>query len=226
VTHGWPIGVPCQAATPSWPPWRACQQRWKNPHRKLLDQNATRRARARVRRRSDADGDIPAQLRAIYAEQKTLRARMRERRVAAKEAAKPLIEAAEAARRQRVKDAVAEAGLWWGHSETVLAKYDVARVRAMKEGAELRFRRFEGEGSMGVRFTKDGGALQKIQAGTTDLLRFREATPEELGHMKAIKGRRRKAPRVSRPRWLQRRRQVGACAGVPGHHARRHGSAR
>lgn len=153
---------------------------------KLLEERNKARARARSKK-SDADGDIPAQLRAIYAEQKTLRARMRERRVAAKEAAKPLVEAAEAARRQRVKDAVAEAGLWWGHSETVLAKYDVARVRAMKEGAELRFRRFEGEGSMGVRFTKDGGALDKIHAGATDLLRFREATPEELGHMKATK---------------------------------------
>ena len=49
---------------------------------KLLDER--NKARARVRsKKSDADGDIPAQLRAIYAEQKTLRARMRERRVAA-----------------------------------------------------------------------------------------------------------------------------------------------
>lgn len=155
---------------------------------KLLEERNKARARARSKK-TDADGDIPAQLRAIYAEQKTLRARMRERRVAAKEAAKPLVEAAEAARRQRVKDAPRpKPGCWWGHSETVLAKYDVARVWAMKkEGAELRFRRFEGEGSMGVRFSKDGGALHKIQAGTTDLLRFREATPEELGHMKATK---------------------------------------
>ena len=49
---------------------------------KLLEERNKARARARSKK-SDADGDIPAQLRAIYAEQKTLRARMRERRVAA-----------------------------------------------------------------------------------------------------------------------------------------------
>lgn len=164
----------------------------------LLKQRNKARAIARSKKADNENPNLKTQLQTANASLKEVRGKMRERRVAAKEAAKPLITAAEELRRQQVKAVAAEAGLWWCHSETVLARYDVARVRAMKDGAELRFRRYDGDGSMGVRFSVEGGSLDKVRAGKTDQLRFRSPTQEELGNMLAVKadGGRRTVVRV------------------------------
>lgn len=127
-----------------------------------------------------------------------IRKQMKDCKVRAKEAAKPLLDAAEKERRAAVAEAGRKSGLWWAHSEMVLAKFDVARIRAMKEGANLKFHRFTGEGSMGVRFSVDGGSLDKIWAGKTTLLLLRAPTPQELGRASAVKadGGRRVIARV------------------------------
>lgn len=148
------------------------------------------RNRARAAKRSktvDKATDYAQGIKDATARLKELRARMKEVKVRAKEAARPLIEAAELQRREKVKGAVAAADMWWAHSETVLLKFDVARVRAMKEGRDLRFHRYDGEGSMGVRFSVEGGSLAKIYGGSTSMLHIRDPLPEELGAMKAVK---------------------------------------
>lgn len=157
----------------------------------LIDQLIEDRNRDRAAKRSKKTDAAPNYAQAIKdasGRLKALRASMKEINARAKEAAKPLIEAAETERRAKVKVANAEANLWWGHSETVLARFDTARVKAMKEGRTLRFHRFDGEGSMGIRFTVDGGSMDKIYAGKTTLLRIETPAPEDLGqHMKAQK---------------------------------------
>lgn len=145
------------------------------------------RAKARTKK-TDAAPSFAVLIKDANGKLKDLRLRMKDIKSRAKEAAMPLIEAAEVQRRQQVMDAVTAADLWWCHSETILAKFDVARVKAMKEGRELRFHRYDGNGSLAVRFSTAGGDLKKVYANKTSLLSFRDPTPEELGRMAATKG--------------------------------------
>ncbi|MFC6282185.1 MULTISPECIES: zinc ribbon domain-containing protein [Polaromonas] len=152
----------------------------------VLARNA---ARAKARSKKNADDAIShAQaLKSATARRKEIYTLMKACRERAKAAAKPLIEAAELERRQQVKEAASLFPMWWCHSETVLKKYDLARGKAMRTGAELRFHRFDGNGSMGARFSSEGGMIDRIRAGKTDILQFREPTPDELGRMSALK---------------------------------------
>lgn len=152
----------------------------------LLDARASARAAARSKK-TDVEKPQAAAIKTSAARLKEIRAQMKICKVRAKEAAKPLVEAAEVKRRELVKAAAEAAGLWWCHSETVLARYDTARVKAMKTGAQLRFHRYDGEGSMGVRFSVAGGDLTKIRAGSTDLLSIERPSTELLGRAKEVK---------------------------------------
>lgn len=153
----------------------------------ILEARNQARAKARSKKNAEDSASHAQALKAATARRKEIWTLMKGCKDRAKAAAKPLIEAAEAARRLQVKEAAQLFPMWWAHSETILNKYDVARGKAMRTGAELRFHRFDGNGSMGVRFTVDGGMLDRIRAGRTDLLQFREPTPDELGRMLATK---------------------------------------
>lgn len=83
--------------------------------------------------------DLKARLKEVAATAKDLR---RVARAGIKEPAAAL----EAARREQVKAAYAASGLWWGNYNAVIDSYNVARSRAMKDGSELRFHRFDGSG--------------------------------------------------------------------------------
>lgn len=163
----------------------------------LLDARAKERASERRKKTANASSHATL-IKSCSIRIKVLRADMKALKVQAKLAAKPVLEANEKERRAAVAQAAKSFNLWWAHSETVLAKFDVARVRAMKEGAMLRFHRFEGDGTMGVRFSVDGGSLEKIYKGSTSLLSFRDPTPDELGSLLAVKadGGRRKVVRM------------------------------
>jgi Putative transposase DNA-binding domain len=141
------------------------------------------------RRKKTANAEsFSALIKASSAKIKDYRIAMRACKERAKAAAKPLTEAIELDRRAKVKTAVSEANLWWAHAETVITKYDTSRVKAMKEGAELRFHRFEGEGSMGIRLPSSGAyVMADIAQGRTSMITMRDATPEELGRMSAQK---------------------------------------
>lgn len=152
----------------------------------LLD--ARNAERARERKKAATNAQSYAHLIKEASERlKQIRTDMKECKARAKEAAKPLTDAAELTRRAKINAAVKDANLWWCHSQTVVQKYDVARVRAMKEGAMLRWHRFDGDGSMGVRFNAEGGSLRKIYAGKTTLITMRSPTPEELGRALEVK---------------------------------------
>lgn len=58
----------------------------------------------------------------------------------------------ESGRKELQKDVQHESGLYWGNYDDVIASYDVARKRAMREGRELRFHRFDGTGKISVRW--------------------------------------------------------------------------
>jgi len=153
----------------------------------LIDARNAERAKTKTKKTENAER-FSAQIKAESAALKGLRGRMKELRARAKAAAKPLIEAAELRRREQVKQAAAQAELWWCHKESVLTRFDVARRKAMKEGRELRFHRYDGNGALSVRFTGEGADMRRVMAGYTSMLTFRDPTPEELGRMTLVKG--------------------------------------
>lgn len=67
-------------------------------------------------------------------------------------------------RHHAVNVARQRSGLWWGNYTAVLARYDVARIEAIREGGELRFRRFSGEGLFMVYLSR-GASVDDITSG-------------------------------------------------------------
>ncbi len=90
----------------------------------------------------------------LYAEQKMRRKEFIEMN-------KPAFELIEKERRDAVKKAQAESGLWWCNYDDVLSSYNVARIKAMKEGKELKYHRFDGSGKVSVRCQR-GLAIEKV----------------------------------------------------------------
>ena len=80
-----------------------------------------------------------------------IRAARERRRQRAEEHARSL-ELLECARREAVKKAQADSGLYWCNYDDVLAAYDAARRRALREGHELRFQGWDGAGKVTVRY--------------------------------------------------------------------------
>lgn len=109
-----------------------------------------------------ADPEMVARLRDLRAERKTAKAAERDRKTAVYEAAKPAIGQARAWRRDRHKAlyrAAVDDGLYWAtfnavadHFETTLKT--VARRRAAGQPADIRFRRWTGEGTIAVQLQR------------------------------------------------------------------------
>lgn len=128
------------------------------------------------------------EIKSISARLKEMRARMKECRARAKVIAQPRLDDLEARRRLAVKQAFSEADMWWAHSELVVNAFDVARAKALKTNAELRFHRFDGAGRVGVRFSK---GLRLDAPISTSFLTVRKPTSQELGHLKEERARKR-----------------------------------
>jgi hypothetical protein len=74
------------------------------------------------------------------------------------------IHALGAERYHAVKAARQRSDLWWGNYNAVCASYETARLRAIKVGGELRFRRFTGEGRFAVQLVR-GASVDDITSG-------------------------------------------------------------
>jgi len=162
-----------------------------NTAEQRLEEVQAQRARARAAKRSkqiEGAADYAAEIKALSATLKSLRAKMKERRAYAKEVARPRLDTLELRRRAAIKEAAKDAALWWPHSELVLGAFDVARARALKSNADLLFHRFKGEGRIGVRFSP--GLLLGAPTAT-ELLKVRDALPEELNGLSAVRAKKR-----------------------------------
>jgi len=87
----------------------------------------------------------------------------------------PELKNLEEERRQLVKDGYNGSGLWWGNYNAVIDSYSTARRRAMKEGAELRFHRFDGSG----RFTcqiMGGMSIEELTSGRHSVAQVRKVS--------------------------------------------------
>lgn len=108
-------------------------------------------------KKGDQLKDIDLQIAEAKVKKKDLIFAIRAAKSEEKEAIKTLTEPLETARKDAVKLAYQQSGLWWCNYNAVINSYNVARSKAMKEGADLNFHRFDGTG----RFTC------QIQGGMT-----------------------------------------------------------
>lgn len=112
-----------------------------------LDALKTERKRqhAKVRRRvstpdtDDAIADIRQQFKAV-------KERVDQAKISARGQTRERRRALEGARLAAVKAARQNSGCYWGNYNAVINSYDTARQKVLKDGGELRFRRFDGSG--------------------------------------------------------------------------------
>jgi len=121
-------------------------------------------------------------IKAAKAEMKKLSNKAKEARAVAKErirAAGPAFKLLEDERRQSVKEAYNNSQLWWGNYNAITNSYNTARTRAMKEGADLRFHRFDGSG----RFTcqiMGGMSTDDLLSGRNSVAQLRKVSNSEF----------------------------------------------
>jgi hypothetical protein len=109
----------------------------------LIDSEKRRSQAARKRLR---DPDVQARIAELTKQIKELSVNAKAARVAARNAMAPALKELEEERREYVKEARQKSGLWWGNYNAVCNSYEVARSKALKSNAELRFHRFDGSG--------------------------------------------------------------------------------
>ncbi|MGO9234214.1 MAG: zinc ribbon domain-containing protein [Methylocella sp.] len=108
----------------------------------------TKKRRATARSKKIDTSDIETQVKKAREKRKIIAARVKELRAIAREAMRAQLAAVEDDRKERVKSARQNSGLYWGNYNAVIASYDIARSKALKDGSELRFRRHDGSGRL------------------------------------------------------------------------------
>jgi len=148
--------------------------------------------RAKARKRVPTP-EIDARIAECATVVRELAQRIKTERVAAKERLAPHVRAIEEWRFGAVKEARNASGLWWGNYNAVCASYDTARSRAMKDGAELQFHRFTGEGRLTCQI-QGGTTPEQIVDGKCSLVRV---DPLSAGaHSHPSRGERRRLQRT------------------------------
>jgi hypothetical protein len=134
----------------------------------IAEQDSLRKQARKTYRAKKGDHTAPFddKIKEIKEQNKALAPKAKKLRQLARIQARDALAQLEPERKQAVKKAYNESGLWWGNYNTVLDSYNTARVRAMKTGTELKFHRFDGSGRFHC----------QLQGGITteDLLNGRE----------------------------------------------------
>lgn len=121
--------------------------------------------RAAVRSKTKADTDTQeARLQAIREELSPLYAERKKLMPQARKQMEEALSKLEEERKAAVKTARQNSGLFWSNYNAVAASYQTARSKAMKEGAQLRFHRFEGVGRF-VNQIQGGLSVEDLCAG-------------------------------------------------------------
>lgn len=124
----------------------------------------------------DRIAELKKQIRELSPEAKELRTKVREQ---AREALAEL----EPIRKAAVKKGYQESGLWWSNYNRVIESYQVARVRAMKTGTELRFHRFDGSGVFRCQ-VQGGMTTEELLAGRHNIAQLRLIDHDEFAQLR------------------------------------------
>lgn len=117
-----------------------------------------RSALRKAARKKLATPEMDAAILEAAAQQRAAWAAAKEARQSARAGAREQLRALEDSRKAAVKAARQSSGCFWGGYNAVIASYETARHRAIKEGAELRFR---------SRHKRDCRIVNQIQGGGT-----------------------------------------------------------
>jgi len=109
--------------------------------------------------------EITERLRAISAELQHARQAAKHMRATVKDTFGPQIKALDNARFEAAKKARKESKLYWANYNAVMQSYEAARSRVMKEGTELKFHRFDGQGRFVVQMM-NGSTVEGLTGGT------------------------------------------------------------
>lgn len=151
------------------------------------------RARRQVERKRNVDvADLQEQIGHAKIELMEAIVAAREQRRERIAASKRSLDTLEMARRVAVKQAQAGSELYWCNYDDVIASYETARKRVLREGRELRFQGWDGTGKVTVRFQQ--GLPVAEAAGTDRRLRIDAVNP--LAWTSPQRGERRKLART------------------------------
>lgn len=114
----------------------------------LITSKKALRAKARSRQVDTAEIDL--EIKKLLDERKALGGQTKDLRERVKIEVKPLAAEIDKQRYEKTKQLSKESGLWWCNSRTVIAAYELGRLRAMREKNELRFHGFDGAGKYAV----------------------------------------------------------------------------
>lgn len=135
--------------------------------RMRLQQASDARKSARKKTRSRVNTEIKDDvIRDARAKIHEISARLKEARKSAREQMRPKLEVLDTERKAQVKNARQQSGLYWGNYNAVVASYETARQRAMKDGAELRFHSFDGSGRLTCQI-QGGMSVEDLFSGTS-----------------------------------------------------------
>jgi hypothetical protein len=127
--------------------------------------------RAKARSKQVDTAGIDQEIKKLLEERKILREQAKGLYERVKIEVKPLAAELDKQRYEKTKLLSKESSLWWCNSETVMAAYEVGRVKAMKEQTELRFHGFDGTGKYAVRRT-GGFSLDDVMTGKLSFVRI------------------------------------------------------
>lgn len=125
-----------------------------------------RNRRSKARRRTGVDiSDLQGKIKALSETRKALVIAVKGERRALVEQRRTELATLERERSDRVKQACASSGLYWGNYDDVVHNYETARIRALKKGGELRPQDWRGAGKLSVRY-QTGLRIEKLNSDT------------------------------------------------------------
>lgn len=177
---------------PSIAPLQAALEQFQEEKETLVKEQKTARKTTKTRK---SGFPWKEKIQTVTAEMSEIKKELKILRKAASVKNKAILEIRSEILWEKISEACRTSGLWWGNSEGIRERYKVARVRAMKEGVGLRFKRFTGEGQFRVRFNKNTMSEGKIHSPKCNPLYITPVSPDAFTH--TIPGERRKLQKTT-----------------------------
>jgi hypothetical protein len=152
----------------------------------IIDQDSLRKeARRRHRNKiGDHTKTFDSKIKLLKGQLKELFPQDKELRKKARKKSKKALAALESQRKEDVKTAYQNSGLWWSNYNDVINSYRSARNRAMKEGSELKFHRFDGSGGFRCQFNKGGVSAEDLLLAKNNVAQVRIITHDEFAELR------------------------------------------
>ena len=157
---------------------------------KVVEQDVLRKeARRQYRSRKGVHtSSFDANIKQLKQRLKELFPQDKELRKKAREQARNVLTPLELKRKKAVKAAYQNSGLWWSNYNDVINSYKSARSRAVKEGTELKFHRFDGSGGFRCQIQK-GMTAEDLLTARHNVAQIRTIDHDEFAELRGGAGK-------------------------------------